>query len=134
MDAITRLSVAQQLSELPRPRRVTIRLPCAWPCRCASDLLLDERAANIAASLHAQHHVSVPDAHIGAAIATCAHTDDITVMTSDPGDCALVAGETRIQTVSSARSPKLRDRVDAQNDSRLCTDQSSASLGRRADV
>jgi hypothetical protein len=63
------------------------------------DTPLDERSANVAASLHAQHQVSVPDAHVGAAIAACAHTDDITVITSDPGDMRLVAGETRIHTV-----------------------------------
>jgi len=64
------------------------------------DLVLDERTANIAASLHARHHVSVPDAHVGAAIAACAHADDITVVTSDPGDMRLVAGERRIHTVA----------------------------------
>ncbi len=64
------------------------------------DTPLDTRAANVAAGLHARHHVSVPDAHIGAAIAACTSIDDITVVTSDPADMRLVAGDTKIHTVT----------------------------------
>jgi len=63
------------------------------------DLPLDESTANRAASLRGRHHVSVPDAHLGAAIATYAASDDITVLTSDPRDMRLVAGDVRIHIV-----------------------------------
>jgi hypothetical protein len=51
---------------------------------------LDTASASIAAGIRNQTGVSVADSHIGAVIQS-AHDDQITVVTSDPGDMRLVA-------------------------------------------
>jgi len=63
------------------------------------DLPLDGPTANIAAELHRRHTVSVPDAHVGAAVASFNVDDDITVITSDPQDMRRVADDTKITII-----------------------------------
>ncbi|MEO5679843.1 MAG: hypothetical protein ABIS47_09245 [Acidimicrobiales bacterium] len=64
------------------------------------DVSLDRASANIAASIVSKHHVSVADAHLGAAISTFAGTGQITVVTSDPADMRTVAGTTDMVIVT----------------------------------
>lgn len=54
------------------------------------DVPLDGAVADVAAALVATHHVSVADAHVGAALRTVA--GPVTILTSDPGDMRTVAG------------------------------------------
>jgi predicted nucleic acid-binding protein len=60
-----------------------------------ADIPLDTAAANIAAAIRARTGVSVADAHIGAAIQS-APADQITVISSDPGDMNRIAGDRRV--------------------------------------
>jgi predicted nucleic acid-binding protein len=60
-----------------------------------ADLPLDTAGASIAAAIRNQSGVSVADAHLGAVI-QAAQADQITVVTSDPGDMRLVAGDRNI--------------------------------------
>jgi predicted nucleic acid-binding protein len=60
-----------------------------------SDIPLDAAKANTAAAIRSQTTVSVADAHLGAAIQS-APADQITVVTSDPRDMRLVAGDRHI--------------------------------------
>ena len=55
-----------------------------------ADVALDKAVADVAAALVATHHVSVADAHIGAALRTV--TGPVTIVTSDPDDMRTVAG------------------------------------------
>ena len=55
-----------------------------------ADSPLDTASASMAAGIRNQPGVSVADSHIGAVIQT-AHDDQITVVSSDPGDMRLVA-------------------------------------------
>jgi hypothetical protein len=57
-----------------------------------ADIPLDTAYANTAAAIHSRTGVSVADAHLGAVIQS-APADQITVVTSDPGDMRLVAGD-----------------------------------------
>jgi predicted nucleic acid-binding protein len=60
-----------------------------------SDIRLDAAYASTAAAIRSRTGVSVADAHLGAVIQS-APTDQITVVTSDPGDMRLVAGDISI--------------------------------------
>jgi hypothetical protein len=57
-----------------------------------ADSPLDTASASTAASIRNETGVSVADSHIGAVIQS-AHDDQITVVTSDPRDMRLVAGD-----------------------------------------
>jgi predicted nucleic acid-binding protein len=57
-----------------------------------ADIPLDTAYANTAAAIHSRTGVSVADAHLGAVIQS-APADQITVVTSDPDDMRLVAGD-----------------------------------------
>lgn len=60
-----------------------------------ADIPLDTAHASTAAAIRNQTGVSVADAHLGAVIQS-APVDQITVVTSDPGDMRLVAGDRKI--------------------------------------
>jgi predicted nucleic acid-binding protein len=68
----------------------------AFPNRMRiADIPLDTASASIAAAIRSRTGVSVADAHIGAVIQS-APADQVTVVTSDPGDMRLVAGDRKI--------------------------------------
>lgn len=87
-----------------------VRVEAAWDRTAADaatinqlrieDVPLDKQWANLAARILAEHHVSVADAHMGAAIRLQPDTDDVVVVTSDPGDMNTVAGARAIRIVS----------------------------------
>lgn len=60
-----------------------------------SDIHLDAAYASTAAAIRSRTGISVADAHLGAVIQS-APTDQITIVTSDPGDMRLVAGDINI--------------------------------------
>ena len=60
-----------------------------------ADSPLDTASANIAAGIRGRTGVSVADSHLGAVIQSAPHSQ-ITVVTSDPGDMRLVAGNKNI--------------------------------------
>lgn len=60
-----------------------------------SDIYLDAAYASTAAAIRSRTGISVADAHLGAVIQS-APTDQITIVTSDPGDMRLVAGDINI--------------------------------------
>ena len=60
-----------------------------------ADIPLDTASASTAAAIRCQTGVSVADAHLGVVIQS-ASADQVTVVTSDPGDMCLVAGDTAI--------------------------------------
>jgi hypothetical protein len=60
-----------------------------------TDSPLDTAHANTAAGIRDRTSVSVADSHLGAVIQSAPH-DQITVVTSDPGDMRLVAGDKKI--------------------------------------
>jgi hypothetical protein len=60
-----------------------------------NDIPLDAAHASAAAAIRNQTGVSVANAHLGAVIQS-APADQITVVTSDPGDMRLVAGDRKI--------------------------------------
>lgn len=60
-----------------------------------TDSPLDTASASTAAGIRNQTGLSVADSHIGAVIQS-AHGDQITVVTSDPDEMCLVAGDKRI--------------------------------------
>ena len=60
-----------------------------------ADNPLDTDSANTAAGIRDRIGVSVADSHIGAVIQSAPHSQ-ITVVTSDPGDMRLVAGDKNI--------------------------------------
>jgi len=64
------------------------------------DVPLDGTAANLAATIHNDHHVSVADAHIGATIQRQPAAEEIVVLTSDPGDVGLVAGTRTVRVIT----------------------------------
>ena len=71
------------------------RTSAAWvfPNRLRiADSPLDTVSASAAAAIRNETGVCVADSHIGAVIQS-AHDDQITVVTSDPGDMRLVAGD-----------------------------------------
>lgn len=68
----------------------------AFPNRLRiTDGPLDTASANTAAGIRDRTGVSVADSHLGAVIQSAPH-DQITVVTSDPGDMRLVAGDKNI--------------------------------------
>ena len=60
-----------------------------------ADSPLDTASANTAAAIRDRTGVSVADSHLGAVIQSAPH-DQITAVTSDPGDMRLVAGDKSI--------------------------------------
>jgi hypothetical protein len=60
-----------------------------------ADSPLDTASTNSAAGIRGRTGVSVADSHIGAVIHSASH-DQITVVTSDPGDMRLVADDKNI--------------------------------------
>jgi len=60
-----------------------------------TDSPLDTASANTAAGIRDRTRVSVADSHLGAIIQSASH-DQVTVVTSDPGDMRLVAGDKNI--------------------------------------
>jgi hypothetical protein len=68
----------------------------AFPNRLRiTDSPLDTTNANTAAAIRDRTGVSVADSHLGAVIQSAPH-NQITVVTSDPGDMRLVAGDKTI--------------------------------------
>jgi hypothetical protein len=68
----------------------------AFPNRLRiADVPLDTAGASIAAAIRNRTRVSVADAHMGAVIQSVP-ADQVTVITSDPGDMRLVAGNRKI--------------------------------------
>jgi hypothetical protein len=64
-----------------------------------TDIPLDSAHANAAAAIRNRTAVSVTDAHLGAVIRSAAAAQ-VTVVTSDPGDTRLVAGDRAITVVA----------------------------------
>jgi predicted nucleic acid-binding protein len=64
------------------------------------DVALDGAVANLAATIHNDHHVSVADAHIGATIQRQPAAEEIVVITSDPDDVGLVAGTRTVRVIT----------------------------------
>lgn len=87
----------------------TVRVEAGWDRTAISwafanrlrieDVTLDAAQANTAASIRERTQASVADAHLGAVIQST-HAEQITVLTSDPGDARLVAGDRRITIVT----------------------------------
>jgi predicted nucleic acid-binding protein len=72
----------------------------AFPNRLRiADGPLDSAQADAAAAIRSRRAVSVADAHLGAVIQS-ATAEQVIVITSDPGDMRLVAGETAITVVA----------------------------------
>ena len=72
----------------------------AFPNRLRiGDVPLDAAQANVAAAIRHRTRVSVTDAHLGAVIQS-SPAAQVTVVTSDPGDIRLVAGD-RAVTVAA---------------------------------
>lgn len=68
----------------------------AFPNRVRiADIPLDAAKANVAAAIRSRTGASIADAHLGAVIQS-APADQITVVTSDPGDMRMVAGDRAI--------------------------------------
>jgi hypothetical protein len=63
-----------------------------------TDSPLDTASANTAAGIRDRTGVSVADSHLGAVMESALH-DQITVVTSDPDDMRLVAGDKNITVV-----------------------------------
>ena len=63
-----------------------------------ADSPLDTASANAAADIRDRTGVSVADSHMGTVIQSAPHSQ-ITVVTSDPGDMRLVAGDKNITVV-----------------------------------
>ncbi|MHB8262820.1 MAG: hypothetical protein ACYDGY_03605 [Acidimicrobiales bacterium] len=64
-----------------------------------TDMSLDAASANVAAAIRDDTGVSVPDAHLGAVIQSLP-ADHITVLTSDPEDMRIVAGDAAVTIVT----------------------------------
>jgi hypothetical protein len=64
-----------------------------------ADSPLDPASANIAAGIRDRTGVSVADSHMGTVIQSASH-GQITVVTSDPGDMRLVAGDKNVIVVA----------------------------------
>lgn len=86
-----------------------VRVEAGWDRRAPSaalinrlriaDVPLDTASANGAADLVARLHVSVADAHIGAAVAGVADRGAVTIITSDPDDMVAVTDPIAITIV-----------------------------------
>lgn len=87
----------------------TVRVEAGWDRTAASwsfpnslriaDAVLDASQANRAASIREGTGGSVADAHLGAVIRSTP-AEQITVVTSDPSDARVVAGDRRITVVT----------------------------------
>jgi hypothetical protein len=87
-----------------------VRVEAGWDRRAPSaalinhlriaDVPLDTASANVAADLVARLHVSVADAHIGAAVAGVADRGAVAIITSDPEDMAAVSDPVPVTIVS----------------------------------
>ena len=87
----------------------TVRVEAGWDRTAASwsfpnslridDAVLDASQANSAASIRAGTGVSVADAHLGAVIRSTP-AEQITVVTSDPSEARVVAGDRPITVVT----------------------------------
>jgi hypothetical protein len=64
-----------------------------------ADNPLDTANANTAVAIHDRTGVSVADSHVGAVIQSAPHSQ-VTVVTSDPGDMRLVAGDKNVIVVA----------------------------------
>ena len=64
-----------------------------------ADVPLDAAHANAAATIREQAQVSVADAHIGATVRSASDAE-VTVITSDPADIRLVAGDYSVTVVA----------------------------------
>jgi hypothetical protein len=72
----------------------------AFPNRLRiADSPLDSAQANAAAAIYSRSAISVADAHLGAVIRS-ATAGQVTVVSSDPGDMRLVAGDRAITVVA----------------------------------
>ncbi len=103
-EALTSVQVVTHRRRTGRPMRLlvptAVRVEAGWDRTAPAaafinrlgilDIPLDGAAADVAAALVATHHVSVADAHVGAALRTTA--GPVTILTSDPGDMRTVAG------------------------------------------
>jgi len=86
-----------------------VRVEAGWDRRARSaalinhlriaDVPLDTASANDAAHLVARLHVSVADAHIGAAVAVVADRGAVAIITSEPEDMAAVSDPVRATIV-----------------------------------
>jgi predicted nucleic acid-binding protein len=65
-----------------------------------ADVPLDAAYASTAAAIRHRAGVSVADAHLGAVIQSAPAGQQVTVVTSDPGDMRLVAGDRVITAVA----------------------------------
>jgi hypothetical protein len=65
-----------------------------------ADVPLDAARASTAAAIRHRTGVSVADAHLGAVIQSASAGQEIAVVTSDPGDMRLVAGDRDITIVA----------------------------------
>jgi hypothetical protein len=65
-----------------------------------TDIPLDTTQANVAAGIRGElgNHISVTDAHLGAAIRTVGGS--VLVLTSDPGDMPAVAGAAEVEIIA----------------------------------
>jgi len=87
----------------------TVRVEAGWDRTAVSwafanrlriaDVVLDAAQANTAASIRERTQASVADAHLGAAIGSSG-AEQVTVLTSDPGDARVVAGDRRVTVVT----------------------------------
>jgi predicted nucleic acid-binding protein len=87
----------------------TVRVEAGWDRTAVSwsfanglriaDVVLDAAQANTGASIRERTQVSVADAHLGAVIRSSG-AEQVTVLTSDPGDARQVAGDRRITVVT----------------------------------
>lgn len=87
----------------------SVRVEAAWDRRAPAaalinhlritDVPLESVSANVAADLVARLHVSVADAHIGAAVRAVADNGPVAIITSDPEDMAAVAHPVRATIV-----------------------------------
>jgi predicted nucleic acid-binding protein len=87
----------------------TVRVDAGWDRTAVSwsfanglriaDVVLDAAQANTAASIRERTQVSVADAHLGAVIRSSG-AEQVTVLTSDPGDAREVAGDRRITVMT----------------------------------
>lgn len=87
----------------------TVRVEAGWDRAAGSwafanrlriaDVVLDAAQANTAASIRERTSASVADAHLGAVIRSTG-AEQVTVLTSDPGDARVVAGDRRITVIA----------------------------------
>ena len=87
----------------------TVRVEAGWDRSAAAwafanrlriaDVVLDTARADTAAAIREDTRVSIADAHLGAAIRSSG-AGQVTVLTSDPGDARVVAGDRCITVVT----------------------------------